>query len=525
MINDVVIAGAGPNGLMLACELALAGVRPVVLEKLPEITAEPRANGLVGQVVRMLDRRGLYERITGRPQPPEPASDYMFAAMRLDLTVLADNPLYILPVPQARLTQVLADRAAELGVPVRRGHELTDFRQDDEAVTATVSGPDGPYQLRAKYLAGADGGHSVTRKRSGIAFPGVTRDNTVSRTVTAGPPADWIDPGNGALNVPGYGPIPPLRHLRTETGVFVYAPFPGRPPAIHTLEYGVPEDTTTPLTLAEMEESVRRVLGAGVPLTPPAGDAPPLLRRLAGTNTRIAERFRDRRVLLVGDAAHVHSATGGPGLNLGLQDTVNLGWKLAAAVHDPGRDRLLDSYEAERRPAGQRVIMQTQAQSALTGPGADVTALRELFGELLADLPTVQRIAETLAGSDVRYETGTPAGRDVAAESGAHPLTGRFAPDLDLVTADGPVRLAELTRDARPLLVDLTETGLPPDVLPAGGRGRVVRAKGPTGGVTALLLRPDTYVAWASSAAGPDAAEIDALRQGAERWFGDGRDG
>jgi 2-polyprenyl-6-methoxyphenol hydroxylase-like FAD-dependent oxidoreductase len=513
MINDVVIAGAGPNGLMLACELSLAGVRPVVLEKLPEITAEPRANGLVGQVVRMLDRRGLYERITGTSQPPEPASDYMFAAMRLDLTVLDDNPLYILPVPQARLTQMLADRATELGVPVRLGHELTDVTQDDEAVTATINGPDGPYQLRARYLVGADGGHSVTRKRAGIAFPGVTRDNTVSRTVTAGPPADWIDPGNGALNVPGYGPVPPLRHLRTETGVFVYAPFPGRPPTIHTLEYGIPEDTTTTLTMAEMEESIRRVLGAGVPLTPAAGDAPPLLRRLVGTNTRIAERFRDRRVLLAGDAAHVHSATGGPGLNLGLQDTVNLGWKLAAAVHDPGRDRLLDSYEAERRPAGQRVIMQTQAQSALTAPGADVTALRELFGELLADPRAVQHIAGTLAGSDVRYETD------------GHPLAGRFAPDLDLVTASGPVRLAELTRDARPLLVDLTETGLPSAARPADQRWRHVRAQLPPGakppyGVTALLLRPDTYVAWASSSAHPDAGETGALGRAAERWFG-----
>ena len=513
MINDVVIAGAGPNGLMLACELSLAGVRPVVLEKRPEISPEPRANGLVGQVVRMLDRRGLYEPITGSPQPPQPAAQYMFAAMRLDLTVLPDNPLYVLPVPQARLTEVLAERAAELGVPVRRGHELVDFRQDEESVTATVTGPDGPYQIRARYLAGADGGHSVTRKRSGIAFPGVTQDKTVSRMVTAAPPADWVDPATGALHVPGYGPVPPLMHLRTETGVFVYAPFPGRPPGIHTLEYGVGEDPSAPMTMTEMEDSVRRVLGAVVPLTPAPIGGQPLLRRLVGTNTRIAERFRDRRVLLVGDAAHVHSATGGPGLNLGLQDTINLGWKLAAAVHDPDRDRLLDSYEAERRPAGQRVIMQTQAQSALTGPGADVTALRELFGELLADPRTVQHLAATLAGSDVHYETG------------GHPLAGRFAPDLDLLTADGPVRLAELTRDARPLLVDLTETGLPSAARPADQRWRHVRAQPPPGakppgGVTALLLRPDTYVAWASSSARPDAGETGALHRAGERWFG-----
>ena len=503
MINDVVIAGAGPNGLMLACELSLAGVRQAVLERLPEPSTEPRANGLVGQVVRMLDRRGLYERITGGAEPPEPAPAYMFAAMRLDLRVLEDNPLYVLPVPQARLTQVLAERAAELGVEVRRGHQLTDLAQDDEAVTATVAGPDGTYRLRTRYLVGADGGHSVTRKRSGIAFPGVTRDNTVSRTVNAAPPADWVDPATGALNVPGYGPIPPHMHHRTETGLFVYAPFPGRPAAVVTLEYGVPDDTAAPLSLAEMEESIRRVLGVDVPLTPPAGDGPYLLRRLTGTNTRLAERFRDRRVLLAGDAAHVHSATGGPGLNLGLQDTVNLGWKLAAAIHDDARDGLLDTYETERRPVGQRVIMHTQAQSALNAPGADVTALRELFGELLTDPRNIWHIAETMAGSDVRYETG------------GHPLAGRFAPDMVLHTASGPVRLAQLTRDARPLLLDMTEAGLPSD-----GPWQLVRADARSSQARALLLRPDTYVAWASSAARPDTGEIDALRAAAGRWFG-----
>jgi 2-polyprenyl-6-methoxyphenol hydroxylase-like FAD-dependent oxidoreductase len=503
MSNDVVIAGAGPNGLMLACELSLAGVRPVVLERLPEPSMEPRANGLVGQVVRMFDRRGLYERITGSTEPPKPAPAYMFAAMPLDLTMLSDNPLYLLPVPQARLTQVLAERAAELSVEVRRGHELTDLTQDDEAVTATVAGPDGIYRLRTRYLVGADGGHSVTRKLSGIEFPGVTRDNTVSRTMTAAPPADWIEPPTGALNVPGYGVIPPLMHHRTEAGLFVYAPFPGRPAAVVTTEYDIPRDTSAPLTLAEMEESIRRVLGVDVPLTPPPGDGPHLQRRLVGTNTRLAERFRDRRVLLVGDAAHVHSATGGPGLNLGLQDTINLGWKLAAVIRDDTREKLLDSYEAERRPVGQRVIMHTQAQSALNAPGADVTALRELFGELLTDPRNVQHIAETIAGSDVRYETT------------GHPLTGRFAPDMDLHTASGPTRLAQLTRDARPLLLDMTETGLPSE-----GPWQLVRADARPEQATALLLRPDTYVEWASSAARPDAAEIDELRAAAARWFG-----
>lgn len=513
-LNDVVIVGSGPNGLMLACELSLAGgdVRPIVLERLPEPATESRANGLVGQVVRILDRRGLYQRITGEPRPPQPAPAYMFAAMRLDLAPLGENnPLYTLPVPQTRLTELLTQRAAELGVRVRYGHELTGFVQDDEAVTAEITGPEGPYRIRTRYLVGADGGRSVVRKRASIDFPGVTADNTVSRTVNAAPPADWIDPATGALDVPGYGRIPPLMHHRTEIGLFVYARFPGRPPVVVTVEYGsspdaaASQDTTTPLTLAEMEQSIKRVLGVDVPLTPPEGEGPHLLRRVVGTNTRLAERYRDRRVLLLGDAAHVHSATGGPGLNLGLQDAVNLGWKLAAAVREPAREPILDSYEAERRPVGQRVIMQTQAQSALNAPGADVTALRVLFGELLADPRNVQHIADTMAGSDVRYEAGD------------HPLVGLLAPDMDLHTADGPVRLAQLTRTARPLLLDMTEDGLPSD-----DRWDVVQAAAQPNRATALLLRPDTYVAWASSSERPDVAELDGLRAAADRWLGPG---
>jgi 2-polyprenyl-6-methoxyphenol hydroxylase-like FAD-dependent oxidoreductase len=452
----------------------------------------------------MLDRRGLHERITGSTAPPTPAPAYAFAAMGLDLAVLKDsNPLYLLPVPQARLAQVLAERAAELGVQVRRGHELAELTQDDDGVTVSVAGPEGGYQLRARYLAGADGAHSVARTRCGIAFPGVTKDNRVERTANASAPEGWVDPGTGTLNVPGYGPVPVLRHHRTETGTFVYAGFPGRPPLVSTIEYDVPEDTGTPLSMAEMEESIRRVLGVSVPLTPPAGQGPHLLRRRIGTRTRLAERYRDRRVLLVGDAAHVHTVTGGAGLNLGLQDAVNLGWKLAAAIHDGAWDGLLDTYEAERRPVARRVIMQTQAQSALTAPGPDVTALRELFGELLTDPGNIQHIADTMAGGDVRYEAGD------------HPLTGRFAPDLELRTASGPTRLARLTRDARPLLLDMTETGLPSD-----GRWRLVRAQPPAPDVTALLLRPDTYVAWACSRPRPGGEEIDALRMAAGRWLG-----
>jgi hypothetical protein len=243
-------------------------------------------------------------------------------------------------------------------------------------------------------------------------------------------------------------------------------------------------------------------------LTPPPGDGPFLMRRRIGTSTRIADRFRDRRVLLLGDSAHVHSSIGGPGLNLGLQDTVNLGWKLAAVVRGEVGEDLLDTYEAERRPAADRVVMHTQAQSALSAPGPEVTALRVIFGEMLTDPRNVARVADTIAGADIRYEAGE------------HPLVGVFAPDIDLYTDGGQVRLAQLTRDARPLLLDLTEDGLTEDGLTVDGPWKYVRAKAQGAPATALLLRPDTHVAWATSAVRPDAEEIRSLREIAERWFG-----
>ncbi|MET8142359.1 FAD-dependent monooxygenase [Sphaerisporangium sp. NPDC005288] len=522
---DVVIAGAGPNGLMLACELSLAGVRPLVLERLTERAQEGKANGLVGQVVRMLDRRGLYERLGGSP-PPKPQPGFVFGAMPLHLHLLAerDNPLYILQVPQREAERVLEERATELGVEIRRGHELTGVSQDDDGVTVEISGPDGAYRLTARYLVGADGGRSAVRKLSGIGFPGVTKDDTTSRTAHVSVPETIIDRATGGLDLPGYGAvIPPFMHHRTERGMFAYAPFPtGTIMTTAEWEPEAREDATAPLTLEELRASLRRVLGVDVPFGPPRGEGPHMLRRLTGGNTRLADRFRDRRVLLAGDAAHVHSAIGGPGLNLGLQDTINLGWKLAAEIQGWAPPGLLDSYEAERRPAAERVIMHTRAQSALIAPGGDVTSLRELFGELLRDPGAVRHIAATMAGADVRYDMG--------GEGEAHPLVGGWAPDLTLDTGAGPVRLAELTASARPLLLDLTEDGSLAAEL-SGWRDRVDavagRPAGPPEGdagatapVTALLLRPDCYVAWATGAARPGDQDRRALRAALSRWFG-----
>jgi 2-polyprenyl-6-methoxyphenol hydroxylase-like FAD-dependent oxidoreductase len=501
---DVVIAGAGPNGLMLACELALAGIRPVVVERLTDFTTEQRANGLVGQVVRMLDRRGLAERLGGTaPLQPQPL--YVFGALPLDLRAVPDNPLYTLPVPQRRIEQALADRAAELGVQVRRGHEVTGLTQNADAVHVTLA--DGT-TLTGRYLVGADGGHSVVRKQAGIDFSGVTTDRSVSRSAHVSVPAEFIDPATRGLAVPGYGTIPPFQHTRTDRGLIAWAPFPNRPPLLTTVEWPDATDFDAPMTLTDLRDSVFRVLGFDVPLGPPVGDGPHLLRRLTGGNTRIAARYRAGRVLLLGDAAHVHSAIGGPGLNLGLQDAINLGWKLAAELHGWAPPGLLDTYEAERRPAAERVTMSTQAQTALISPGSDVTALRALFAELLGKPDNLAHVAALLAGADITYDMGVPSA----------PLpVGRWAPDLVLHTADADsVRLAELTRHARPLLLDFTGT-LSTVAEPWQDRVDVLAAKVIDTALTALLLRPDCYVAWASTSQRPDKLE---LRTALTRWFG-----
>lgn len=503
MITDVVIAGGGPTGLLLASELTLAGVRPIVLEQLPAPSTEPRANGLVGQVVRMLDRRGLYQRLANTAGRPQPTPLYMFGGLPLQLSQLPDNPVYLLPVAQPVLTKVLAERATELGVDLRFGHTLTAMSQHDDRVMITVTGPDGSYELAARYLVGADGGHSATRRMSGIEFRGVTRSDVVSRTAHATPPVEWIDPATGGLDVPGYGLVPRTMHHRTERGVFVYGVLPNRPTMITTIEWDPDVDDSQPMTLDELQQSVRRVLGADVPLTLPTDEGPHLMRRRVAGNTRIADRYRDRRVFLVGDAAHVHSAIGGPGLNLGLQDAINLGWRLAAEITGTAAPDLLDGYEIERRPVAERVIISTESQSALIAPGSEVTALRVLFSELLDDRNTVRHLSDLIAGSEICYDMGIS----------GHRLIGRWAPDVE-VRIDGETkRLAELTIGARPLLLDLTDDGSPAGVL----RDRatmvdVVRGEAVTPGMpAAMLLRPDCYVAWATESVRPEPAELVAL--------------
>jgi 2-polyprenyl-6-methoxyphenol hydroxylase-like FAD-dependent oxidoreductase len=513
----VAIVGAGPAGLMLAIELRLAGVEPIVLERLPEISEIPKGNGLVGHVVRTLDYRGLLEPLRAESTYTGPVPGFSFGPLHLDFSALPESPLHVLAIQQRRLEHVLARRLAEVGGAVRRGHEMTGFEQDDSGVTVSVTDPDGRYQLRAEYLAGCDGAHSPVRKLAGIGFPGYTTPE-VSRIGRVTLPDAVILPGSGEAEVPGLGRVRITQQQRTPRGMYSIAPLTSLDAAAAEGSYIVwtredadpgaatrPDDRELRLTLAELQASFRRVTGADVTMTDPTW-----LTQTVG-NSRQADRYLAGRVVLAGDAAHLLGAGGS--LNAGLLDAINLGWKLAAQVQDRAPDGLLASYHDERHKAGRRALLQTRAQRALTDGGEPLDALREVLGELLT-LPGVARhLGELVEGSDVRY--------DVPATAGApHPLAGRLAPDLRLTTADGSrTRVAELVRAARPLLLDLTADGRvaaqaagPDEPVPV----RVVKAKAGKAEADALLIRPDGIVAWASGpGADPAAGLSDALRA----WF------
>ncbi|WP_019971493.1 FAD-dependent monooxygenase [Mycobacterium sp. 141] len=496
--TDVVIAGAGPNGLLLAGELALAGIRPVVLEQLPAPSTELKANGIVGQAVRALDLRGLYSLLSGSADPPQPMPGYIFAGMRLPFLGVADNPMYGMMIQQPRVVRALVGWVDSLGVEIRWGHELTGIDSRADGVTLAVTSSEDSYRLDTRYLVGADGGRSLVRKSVGIEFPGFTTD-VVARVAHVSVPAE-LRTGDGALNLPGFGHIP-FGHNRFDGGVLIYAEFEPDRPMVGTIEYGdLLADDAPPLTVAELRESAARVIGVDLPMGPPPGEGPHALRRINGQNTRQADRYRAGNVFLVGDAAHVHSAMGGPGLNLGMQDAMNLGWKLAAELNGWAPPGLLDSYHTERHPIGQRVMTQSMAQAALMAAGPEVAALRTLLAELLATPDGATHIANVIAGSDLPYDMG-PEG---------HRLCGSMVPELVL---DDGRRVTELMRAGRPVLID-SSGGHAEAAQGWSDRVEIVRT-GVVDGPTALLIRPDGYVAWAA-----DGFDDSGLTDALQRWFG-----
>lgn len=495
---DVVIAGAGPNGLMLASELALAGVRPVVLDAQPAASDEPKANGLIGQVIRLLDMRGLYHDFGGADGPPVPMDEWMFAGNSVNLSGVENNPMHALLIQQPLVVRLLEKRARDLGVDIRWGHQFAGLQRTPGGVTVAVTGPQRGYDLDATYLVGADGGRSAVRKTVGIDFPGSTTD-TVTRMADVHLP-DELRSEDGGYLVPGFGRLE-YRHNRLEGGGYMFFQLPTGRTMFGTMEPGRLPSDAPPMSLDDLRESARRVLGVDLPFEAPRGPGPHAMRRMDGQNTRLAQSYRVEHVLLLGDAAHVHSPMGGPGLNLGLQDAINLGWKLAAHVKGWAPTGLLDTYESERRPVGERVMLQSLSQQALMAPGPEVSALRTLFGELLQQPQVRDHMANLLAGSDVRYAVGDE-----------HPLSGFLVPELVL---DDGRRVAELLRDARPVLLDLSGGAFVSSAAAWVDRVDVVTGTIANSSAAAMLLRPDGYVAWATDS--PSGAGLPAALR---NWFG-----
>ncbi|MER6512926.1 FAD-dependent monooxygenase [Nonomuraea sp. NPDC001636] len=503
---DVIIVGAGPTGLMLANELRLAGVRPLVLERHPHRRDTPKAGGLGGQILELLRCRGLLERFEAACPGPAPAPRFPFGGVHLDFTQMADPPLHALPLPQQQLERLLDERAAELEVDVRRGHEVTGISQDDAAVIVDVRGPDGLFQVSARYLVGCDGARSRVRDWAGIGFPGTVYPE-VNRLAQVTLPGTVTVLGNGDLDVPGHG-IVRAGFTRTDHGLFGLGSSPGATSvSLYTIEDESTEyDDDVPMTLTELQDSIHRVLGARLPL---AGST--RLSRFT-FKARQAERYRAGRVMVAGDAAHLFPATG-VAINAGMLDAVNLAWKLAADLHGWAPAGLLDTYHDERHLAGARTMLHTRAQVALRrGHDAAAEALREVFTELLADEQPLRRMGALVAGTDIRYPMpGT----------GHHPLTGTFAPDLTLHTDRGITSVAELLHPARPVLLDLADRADLHETA-RDWRRRVDLHTAKTGERPAdiLLIRPDAHIAWAATIDEPADSAAPALREALSRWFG-----
>ncbi|WP_063780546.1 FAD-dependent monooxygenase [Nonomuraea sp. SBT364] len=502
---DVIIVGAGPAGLMLAAELRLAGVRPLVLERQPQRRNTPKAGGLGGQILELLRYRGLLERFEAACTGPVPAPRFPFGGVHLDFTQLTDPPLHALPLPQPQLEQLLDERASELGADIRRGHQVTGAVQDEAAVTVDVQGPDGPYQVSARYLVGCDGARSRVRDWAGIGFPGTVYPE-VNRLAQVTLPDTVTVLGDGGLDVPGAGTVQ-AGFTRTDHGLFGIGSSPGsQVVSLYTIEDESTEyDDDTPMTITELQDSIRRVLG----VTLPVKEASRLSRFTF--KARQADRYRNGRILLAGDAAHLFPATG-VALNAGMLDAVNLAWKLAADVHGRAPADLLDTYHDERHLAGARTTLHTRAQVALRrGHDPAAEALRQVFQELLADEQPLRRMGALVAGTDIRYPMpGT-----------GHPLTGTFAPDLTLHTDQGTTSVADLMHTARPILLDLAGR---PDLRQTARDWRdhvdVHTAKTDDRPADALLIRPDAHIAWAAGLDEPADSAMPPLREALSAWFG-----
>jgi 2-polyprenyl-6-methoxyphenol hydroxylase-like FAD-dependent oxidoreductase len=493
---EVLTVGAGPTGLMLAGELALAGVDVAVVER--RATQElpgSRAGGLHSRTIEVLDQRGIADRFLSQGQVAQVAR---FAGTRLDISDFPTRHPYGLGLWQNHIERIMAGWVGELAVPIYRGREVTGFAQDDTGVDVALS--DGQ-SLRAEYLVGCDGGRSLVRKAAGIAFPGW--DPTVSNLIAEVEMAEEPELGvhRNAFGIHSFGRL----EYEIRDGEVVY--MDGGPVRVMVSEQHA--GSTTEPTLRDLSEALIAVCGTDYGIRNPTW-----ISRFTDT-TRQAAAYRDRRVLLAGDAAHVHAPDGGQGLNTGVQDAVNLGWKLAQVVKGTSPESLLDTYHAERHPVAARVLRNTMASVALRRPDHRIDALRDTVSDLLGMDEPRRRFAAMMSGLDIHYDLGE-----------GHKLRGRRMPDLDLVTDNGPLRVFALLHDARPVLLNLGEPG-DYDIAPWADRVRLIDAKydgvwelpalGAVSAPAAVLIRPDGHVAWVGDARrGPHLGLPEALTT----WFG-----
>ncbi|WP_264067425.1 FAD-dependent monooxygenase [Mycolicibacterium komossense] len=501
--TDVIIVGAAPTGLTLARELRLAGVRTLVLERLPEPRAVAKAGGLGGRMLEMVRYRGLLDRFEAASGQPRPAPRFPFGGLHVDLTELVDPPMQALLLPQPQMESLLEKLARELGAEIRRGHEMVALRQDDGQVSVDVCGPDDAYQVSAQYLVGCDGVGSRVRQLTGIPFPGITYPE-VNRLGSFSMPDALTLLDDGDYLVPGFGRLR-SGYTQTANGVFAISSYTPHDLGVYTSEEeNRTYDDDQPMTVAEFGDSVRRVLGADIPLGEPTR-----LTRFT-FHARHVERYRDRRILLAGDAAHLFPS-GGVAVSAGMLDAVNLGWKLAGEVKGWAPPGLLDSYHAERHLAGARTLLHTQAQVALRrGLDAAAHALRDVVAELLLDDPARRRVGALIAGADLRYPMP---GAD------PHPLAGTFAPDLALRGSIGSV--ADTLHAGRPVLLDLADRADLREVTPGWhGRLDVHTAEADNRPADAILIRPDGHIAWAAGVDEPAGTARGALRESLSHWFG-----
>jgi 2-polyprenyl-6-methoxyphenol hydroxylase-like FAD-dependent oxidoreductase len=491
--HAVVIAGGGPTGLMLAAELALAKVDVAIVERrASQDLPGSRAGGLQSRTIEVFDQRGIADRFLSEGQVAQVQS---FGGVPLDISDFPTRYNHGLGLWQNHIERILAGWVGELDVPIHRGREVTGFAQEDTGVDVALS--DGR-SLRAQYLVGCDGGRSLIRKAAGIDFPGW--DPSTSSLIAEVEMAEEPELGirRDAVGTHGIGKV----EYEIRDGEIVYGE--GGPVRVGLTERHL--GRTSEPTLRDLREALIAVYGTDYGL-----HSATWISRFTDM-TRQAASYRNGRVLLAGDAAHVHYPVGGHGLNVGVQDAMNLGWKLAQVVNGTTPESLLDSYHAERHPVAARVLQTTMAQTALLRSDDRIAALRETVSELLSMDEPRKRFAGMMSGLDIHYDLGE-----------GHPLLGRRMPDLDLVTADGPLRVFALLHDARPVLLDLGGPG-GFDMTPWADRVRLIDAEyagtwelpvlGAVTTPTAVLIRPDGHVAWVGD--GSHRGLPDALTT----WFG-----